>query len=176
MVKTGSHVIDMGAYAFSDCQALSSINFLSSCFPSLTALPTYAFYGCQSISTLSTLPSRIKSLNTYTFAYCDGLSGTQDLRNTGLTSLGNTYGCAYCSNVEKWILPSTFVLRSNTRYTFSNNTSLTAVEFTSPIKYIGLGMFLSCSALKHIDLPSTLTYIGGRAFMGCTSLSTVNIS
>lgn len=96
----------MPAYAFYYCSALSSINFLSSCWTNLTSLPNYAFYYCTSLTQLSGLPSRIKTLGSHCFCYCSGLTGIQDLRNTGLTSLYNPYTFAYCSNVKEWKLPS----------------------------------------------------------------------
>ena len=50
MVKTGSHCTGMPTYAFNYCSALSSINFLSSCWTGLTSLPVYAFYRCSSLT------------------------------------------------------------------------------------------------------------------------------
>lgn len=43
MVKTGSRCTSMPTYAFYYCSALSSVNFLSSCWTNLTSLPSYAF-------------------------------------------------------------------------------------------------------------------------------------
>jgi len=106
MVKTGSHCTSMLTYAFYYCSALSSIDFLSSCWTGLTSLPSYAFYYCSGVTQLSSLPSRIKTLGSYCFQNCTGLTGIQDLRNTGLTSLYNTYTFANCSNVKEWKLPS----------------------------------------------------------------------
>lgn len=57
----------MPTYAFYYCAALSSVDFLSSCYTSLTALPNYAFTYCTSIKQLSALPTRIKSLGSYCF-------------------------------------------------------------------------------------------------------------
>lgn len=67
MVKTGSHCTSMPTYAFYYCAALSSIDFLSSCWTSLISLPGYAFYYCSGLSQLSSLPARIKTLGLYCF-------------------------------------------------------------------------------------------------------------
>ena len=67
MLKTGSHVTNMPANAFYFCAALSSLDFLSSCYTSIASLPNYAFYYCQGIKTLSSLPARIKSLGSNCF-------------------------------------------------------------------------------------------------------------
>lgn len=105
MLTTGSRVTSMPMYAFYYCAALSSVDFLSSCYTSLTALPSYAFYYCTSIKQLSALPARIKTLDSYCFRYCTGLTGIQDLRNTGLSSMYNGYVFANCANVKEWKLP-----------------------------------------------------------------------
>ena len=92
MVKTGSRMTStaaMPSYAFYYCSSLSSIDWLSSCYPKLVSIPSYAFYYCQEIKSLSSLPSRIKSLGGYAFYHCTGLTGIQDLRNTGLIDLYN---------------------------------------------------------------------------------------
>lgn len=75
MVRTGSRCTSMPTYAFYYCSALSSINFLSSCWTNLTSLPSYAFYYCTGLTQLSSLPSRIKTLGSYCFQYCSGLTG-----------------------------------------------------------------------------------------------------
>ena len=93
MVKTGSRMTStaaMPSYAFYYCMALSSIDWLSSCYTGLTSVPSYAFYYCQGVKSLSSLPSKIKTLGSYAFYYCTGLTGIQDLRSTGLTSLYNS--------------------------------------------------------------------------------------
>ena len=67
MARTGSRCASMPAYAFYYCAALSSIDFLSSCWTSLTSLPNYAFYYCTGLTQLSSLPNRIKTLGSYCF-------------------------------------------------------------------------------------------------------------
>ena len=131
MVKTGSHCASMPTYAFYYCSALSSINFLSSCWTGLTSLPNYAFYYCSGITQLSGLPSRIKTLGSSCFRYCIGLAGIQDLRNTGLTSLYNTYTFANCSNVKEWKLPNSLTGTYFGNYTFTYNSNLSAIELPS---------------------------------------------
>lgn len=107
MVKTGSKCTTMPNAAFYYCAALSSINFLSSCFIALTTVPPSAFYSCSGVkSQLSSLPTRIKTLGSSAFRYCTGLTGIQDLRNTGLTSFTNTYVFANCTGVKEFKLPN----------------------------------------------------------------------
>lgn len=109
MVKTGSRLTSnsaMPSYAFQYCNALSSIDWLNGCYTGVTAIPSYAFQYCTTIKSISSLPGRIKSLGSYAFANCTGLTGVQDLRNTALTGLTNTYVFYYCSGVKEWKLPA----------------------------------------------------------------------
>jgi len=113
--------------AFYYCAALSSISFLSSCFTSLTTIPPSAFYYCSSITTnLSSLPARIKTLGSSAFRYCTGLTGIQDLRNTGLTSFTNTYVFANCTGVKEFKLLDNIGTTAG-NYMFYGDSGLSAI-------------------------------------------------
>lgn len=174
IVKTGSRCGSMDNYAFCYCQALSSINFLSSCYMSMSYIPSYCFYYCSGIPTLSTLPSRIKYPSTYAFYSCTGLTGVQDLRNTGLTSLPNQYAFGYCSNVREWKLPDTLVGTYFGTYLFQNNTNLSAINLPSSLTAISQNCFYSCQNLKSITIPSKVAAINSYAFGYCYQLSSVD--
>ncbi len=172
VTKTGSRVTSMPTYAFYYCAALSSVDFLSSCYTSLTALPSYAFTYCTSIKQLSALPTRIKSLGSQCFQNCTSLSGIQDLRSTGLTSLVNSYVFSGCSSVKEWKLPSSFGTYFGS-YAFQNNTTLSAIELPSTLTSVNSYCFNGDTQLKHITIPSKVTILGDRAFYNCYSLSSV---
>lgn len=148
MVKTGSNMpiassLIMPSYAFCYCQALSSIDWLSSCYPGLLSIPSYAFYYCKGIKSLSSLPSRIISLGSNAFSYCMGLTGIQDLRNSGLTSLYNSSVFQYCTNVTEWKLPSTLTGAYFGNYAFASNTQLSAIELPASLTAIASYCFYS---------------------------------
>lgn len=110
MVKTGSRLTSnnaMPSYAFTYCGILSSIDWLSSCYTGVTAIPDGVFKHCDAIKSISSLPGRIKSLGTSAFADCVGLTGVQDLRNTALTDLPQNGVFCSCMNVREWKLPAT---------------------------------------------------------------------
>ena len=172
VVKTGSHCTTFGGYAFYYCAALSSIDFLSSCFTGLTAIPSYAFTYCSNIKQLSSLPSRIKTLAACSFQYCTGLTGIQDLRNAGLTSLYGNYTFANCTNVKEFKLPSNIGSYTGT-YLFSNDSSLSNVEFPSSLTSIAQYMTQYCTGLNNVTIPRNIKSIGNYAFRGCTHLSSV---
>ena len=132
MVKTGSNMpiasnATMPSYAFYYCTALSSIDWLSSCYPGLVSLPDYAFAYCQGVKSLSSLPSRIMRLGSNAFYNCTGLTGIQDLRSTGLTSLYNGFVFYSCTNVNEWKLPSTLTGAYFGNNMFAYNRSLSAI-------------------------------------------------
>ena len=146
MVKTGSNMpiassATMPSYAFYYCMALSSIDWLSSCYPGLVSIPSYAFSYCQGIKSLSSLPSRIKSLGSCAFKYCKGLTGIQDLRNTGLTSLYNSEIFRFCTNVTEWKLPNTLTGTYFGSATFASNTQLSAIELPASLTAIANDCF-----------------------------------
>lgn len=180
MVKTGSNMpiassATMPSYAFCYCQALSSIDWLSSCYPGLVSIPSGAFYYCQGIKSLSSLPSRIISLGGNAFNNCIGLTGIQDLRSTGLTSFYNSSVFRYCTNVTEWKLPSTLTGTYFGSYVFANNTKLSAIELPASLTAIASYCFQSDTQLKNISIPEKVQSIGNYAFDSCTSLSNVNI-
>lgn len=173
VVKTGSHCTTMPNAAFYYCSALSSISFLSSCFTSLTAIPPSAFYSCSGITTnLSSLPTRIKTLGSSAFQYCTGLTGIQDLRNTGLTSFTNSYIFANCTGVKEFKLPSNVGTQVGA-YLFSNDNRLSTIQFPPSLTCVSYGMVAGCTGLKDITVPSNIQSINGYSFAGCTNLSSV---
>ena len=146
MIKTGSRLSStaaMPSYAFYYCSSLSSIDWLSSCYTSLTSVPSYAFYYCQGVKSLSSLPSRIKSLGNYAFCQCTGLTGIQDLRNTGLMGLYNESIFSKCTNVNEWKLPSTLAGTYFGNSVFAYNTKLSAIELPTSLTEIASYCFFN---------------------------------
>ena len=172
VVRTGSHCTSFLTYAFYYCAALSSINFLSSCFTSLTTIPNYSFSYCQSIKQLSSLPSRIKTLGAYSFQYCTGLSGIQDLRNTGLTSFTQSYIFANCTGVKEFKLPNSIGATCGMNL-FSNSTGLSSFTIPTSLTATSQNMLYGCTGLKDITIPSNIKSIGSSSFRGCTTLSSI---
>lgn len=171
MLTTGSRVSVMPAGAFCYCAALSTINWLSSCWTSITSIPASAFYYCTGFNTLSNLPARIKTIDTYGFGYCQGLTGIQDLRSTGLTSLYAGFSFYFCDQVKEWKLPTSL---SGTRFgswMFAYNSTLSAVELPTQLTSIASNCFQDDLQLKQITIPAKVAIINPYAFAGCQTLS-----
>lgn len=173
VVKTGSKCTTMPDAAFYYCSALTSISFLSSCFTSLTAIPSNAFYYCSSITTnLSSLPTRIKTLGSSAFQYCTRLTGIQDLRNTGLTTLTGSYAFANCTGVKEFKLPSNIGATVG-NYLFYYDNGLSAIQIPPSLTAVSFGMAYHCTGLKDITVPSNIKSINSYSFAGCSNLSSV---
>lgn len=177
MVTTGSRMTAtnaMPSQAFYYCTALSSIDWLSSCYTGLTAIPSYAFHYCQGIKSLSSLPTRIKDLGNNAFYYCTGLTGTQDLRNTGLTSLYSSHIFYYCTNVKEWKLPSTLTGAYFGSYVFGNNSTLSAIQLPESLTAIASYCFSNDTQLKSINIPAKTIVVNSYAFNNCQQLSAID--
>lgn len=173
VVKTGSKCTTMPNAAFYYCSALSSISFLNSCFTGLTSIPPSAFYYCTSITTnLSSLPARIKTLGDSAFGYCTGLTGIQDLRNTGLTSFTNTHIFANCTRVKEFKLPDNIGTTAGS-YLFYYDTGLSTIQIPPSLTAVPSYMAYRCTGLKNIAVPSNIKRINTYSFRECTNLSSV---
>lgn len=173
MLTTGSRVSNMPDQAFYYCEALSTINWLSSCWTSITSIPNHCFEGCTGFSTLSNLPARIKHVGERGFGYCQGLTGIQDLRSTGLTSLYNDQTFYYCNQVKEWKLPISLTGTYFGSGTFAYNSSLSAIELPTQLTSIGFQCFQDDQQLKKITIPPKVKYINSYAFQNCYNLSSI---
>ena len=142
VVQLGTRVTVLPDYMFYNC-GISSIDFLSTYNGSATSLPQYCFGYCKSLTSISSLPTRFKSLGNHCFYY-SGLSGTVDLRGTGLTGITNSNVFGYCQYATRYLFPATMSATYFGQYAFYYNTAMSA-----------------------IDLPSSLTHLGSYAFQSC---------
>ena len=168
VVQLGTRVTVLPDYMFYNCW-ISSIDFLSTYNGSATSLPKYCFGYCKSLTSISSLPTRFKSLGNHCFYY-SGLSGTVDLRGTGLTGLTNINTFSYCP-ASTYKFPTTLSASYLGSGTFSGNRSLTAVDLPSTLTSI-CG-FYGCESLVSVSIPRGVKSIDRSAFLGCHKLSSV---
>ena len=129
MVKTGSNMpiasnATMPSYAFYYCQALSSIDWLSSCYQGLVSIPSYAFYYCKGIKSLSSLPSRIIALGSYAFKNCTAAQASALTLPSSLTSVGS-YAYQGCYNLRTLDIPSSLTVLND--YAFAGCYGLSSI-------------------------------------------------
>ena len=95
-----------------------------------------------------------------------------DLRNSGLTSIGN-WAFGYCTGLASVTLPSG--LQSIGQYAFYDCDSLTSITLPGSLTNIGENAFCNCDNLTSVTLPEGLTNLGDGTFSGCTGLTSVTL-
>ena len=157
------NVTSIGAYAFSDCDSLTSVTLPTG----IESVGDYAFSGCDSLSRLRA-PIHI-AYTASMFNNCIHLS------NFEFTYGGDGYGADYTSvALTPWKAAIDYATPLSPRITFINDTILS----------IGDYMFDGCYA-EHggsygiegtISLPSEIVSIGQYAFAGCEKITATNLS
>lgn len=148
LVGMGNAVIELGAYAFSWCSYLQSLDGIS---PQLTGIGShcFAYSGLTEISALCDL-SLMQELPGYSFYHCTRLASLEGLSNiTSFHSDGHT---------------------------FHNCTSLTSLTgISDAITELPVYCFSDCTSLTSLDgMPDSISAIGANCFEGCTSLTSLN--
>lgn len=141
-----STVVEVGDWAFSNCQSLPSISFPTT---ALTELGEGAFSNCSNLTGVSfggTIPT---TLSDSLFSNCISLESATWLQYNSITSIGNK--------------------------TFYNCYSLNNVTLPNSLTSIGNQAFYSNYAMENITIPSGVTSIGTSAFENCTAMTFANI-
>ena len=127
-------VTSIGERAFSDCDALTSVEFPSS----LTSIGERAFFDCDYLTSVDLSSTSLTSIGERAFSGCGALTNV-DLSSTSLTSISEYafYECKALANVDL------------------SSTSLT---------FIGSWAFYYCKALTNVKFPASLTTIESYAF------------
>ncbi len=145
-------IVEIGAYAFSDCYSLRSINMPIS----IEEIGTGAFECCDNLTEII-IPPKVKNIYSYTFLH----SG---LQNIDLSNVKKVYDGAFslCSSLQCIDAPNLEEIEDGTyhRYTvFHTNINESFYD----------GAFALCTALKEVNLPK-LQRLGAYAFLGDESI------
>ncbi len=181
-VQLPSKIQQIGAYAFSGCQALQSVNVLTKLTPSLTYLGQNAFNQCPSLVDI-VLPQALNQPN---------------LNNPNQ----NNYGFSlYQWNHIQWdnqLVTQSFDLGTITKYhPYLSGTTLTipatvthlegslnpdlkikTINFASGSQITSLPdqAFLYCENLEQVNLPNSIVKIGDSVFQHCLNLTHINLN
>ncbi|MBQ0081794.1 MAG: leucine-rich repeat domain-containing protein, partial [bacterium] len=179
----------IGNSAFSNCSALTTVNFGDH----ITSIEAFAFEYCAKLSSIS-LPEGLTSVGSVAFRYC-GTDNTNGVTLTIPESLETLdaqafYGTSIVNLTWKSTL-ATLNFSNNTTLSsvtfgntasydipdnaFQNCTALTTVDFGQHIKAIGNNAFYGCENLNAIELPEGLQTIGNYAFYGCEDLNAIEL-
>ena len=176
------NVTNIGDYAFSSCESLTSVNIP----PSVTKLGNYAFAWCYSLSSI-TIPDNVTSIGDYALWYCpiDSIIIPNSVKRIGNSAFGHT-SLAYVviPNNVTTIGDDAFKGCHFTRNNFINNSSLNAEEnqYWGATIYEENGLCIVDSVVvdclesaTSVVIPDTIIAIGDYAFSSCESLTSVNI-
>ena len=153
-----SQYTSIGAYAFSDCENLESVELPNT----VTKISGYAFDNCTGLTSV-TIPNSVTSIGNYAFYGCSGFTSVT-IPNS-VTSIGN-YAFWGCTGLTSPVYNA---------HVFAYMPSSYSGEYTIPdgIEIISSTAFYSCSNLTSVTIPNSVTSIGNYAFYGCTGLTTI---
>ena len=200
-VKIGRGVTNVGKYAFTDCDSLTSVTIGNS----VTSIGEHAFYNCSSLTSV-TIPDSVTSIAEDAFRGCSKL--TSITIPDSVTSIGEE-AFSNCSKLTSMTIPSSVtsigggvfvgcnslaridVEENNKQYCSINgvlfNKDKTKIvcypegktdsTYTIPdgVTNIGENAFYGCSSLTSVTIPDSACGIGKSAFAECTKLVSIKI-
>lgn len=135
-------VVEIGKYAFSDCETLESVVIPDG----VTTIGNYAFRYCHNLKSVN-LPEGIKTLGAQTFRECVSLKSIK-LPST-MTSLGTTV-FAYCENLESVEIPQSVTSIGNGCFWYNN--ALKEMTIPKSVTKLGYSIWTGCSNLKDLKV------------------------
>lgn len=164
-VVVAEGICSIGAYAFSGCTALTSVQLPSS----LTSMGRCAFDTCTALKSIS-IPAGVTEIPDNAFYHCYALEAV------GIPATITTIGeSAFqgCIALGKITLPNAVQMIDN--YAFSGCTALKSFDVPSGLNRLSQGLFCGCTSLTEFTVPSTIQQIDSCAFQACTVLQYITI-
>ena len=155
----------IGAYAFKDCDNLTSVTIPDS----VTKIGAYAFNDCYSLTSV-TIGDSVTIIEDCAFYYCYSL--TSVTIPDSVTKVG-VYAFSNCSSLTSVTIPDSVTKIED--YAFHYCSSLASVTIPDSVTTIGNCAFYYCLSLTNVTIPDSVTTIGIYAFQGCDSLTSVTI-
>ena len=173
----GYPVKAIGAYAFVNCEQLTSVSISES----VTEIGDCAFFLCVNLGSIY-IPANVTKIGNQAFGYCSSLSGIYvDVENICFKS---DAGVLYTKNGETLICypagksDKSFGVFSGVTtigaYAFAECSALEAIAISEGVTEIEVDAFCGCDHLKVITIPQSVTSIGSFAFSGCDELTDIN--
>jgi len=166
--EKGSQLTSIGCYAFSKCNALTSLKLPSG----VTTLGEGFISECDSLTTFE-IPAGIKDLDMA--AFINSTAIVKFAANSTCIKIYNSLGYFDDSaNLGDFVIPASVKEIGNSSF---YGAKVTSVKFASGSNCTGIGgsAFSSCSGLTAVTLPAKLTSIGDWAFEDCTKLKSITI-
>ena len=180
--KIGSYnipnsVTTISAYAFGNCDSLTSVTIPSS----VSTIGNYAFVICNNLTSID-----VDAANTM-YASIDGVLFnkaqttliTYPAGKTGSYAVPNSVTVVYsgafdnCEGLTSITIPNSVTTIGD--FAFEACSSLTDITIPDSVTTIGLAVFQSCGSLNSVVIPNSVITIGNQAFMYCRSLTDITI-
>lgn len=176
----------IGAGAFEDCYALTSVTISNS----ITSIESFAFKNCQSLNSIN-IPKSVVFIKPTAFSnsgiYNDesnwedsvlyisdcliqakrGLTGSYIVKEGTRLIINEAFAG---SNLTDITIPNTVADIGVGAFQYS---ALTSIIIPNGVTKIWAGAFHHCTSLKSVTLPNSITQIQRDAFRDCTALTTV---
>ena len=136
----GSKVVKIGANAFDNCTALTSVTVPEG----VTEIGESAFEGCTSLSDID-LPESLTTISSYAFFGCDSLKSV--LLYPGATNIAS-YAFYDCAGLESIALPEG--ITSIAEGTFGECPKLTTLFIPNTVTSIETGAFYGCDSIEAV--------------------------
>ncbi len=177
-VSLGSTVTEIGKCAFAFCEKIQSISFPAS----LKKIGNSAFRFCYGLKSV-TIPDNVTNIYAYAFRYCDAL--TEVNLGIGLKELG-TGAFEYCESLTGITADTankTFASKNGILFNkaitklicYPQAKGYTSYSIPDTVTTIGKDAFYCCSDLTSVTIPKSVKTIGAYAFCGCTGLTGITI-
>ena len=173
----GYPVTAIGAYAFQDCDGLTSVTIPDS----VTSIGRGAFSDCSAMASV-TIPDSVASIAFDVFHSCENLTNIEvstanaqySSENGVLFNKDKTTLVAFPAGKSgHYTIPDTVTTIGQMAFRGSN--SLTSVTIPDSVTSIARYAFFYCKNLTKITIPESVTSIEHGTFQHCESLTSITI-
>ena len=164
-VTIGAGVNHVGAYAFTNCEKLTSVTLPAG----LKEIEKNAFGGCEKLTSIN-LPEGLKTIGEGAFTACFALSDLTIPKSVETIEEGAFYQCEKLASIT---IPNSVTAIGSEA--FSKCTALKSITIPNGVTAIADGVFAGCKALTSVTLPEGLKTIGENAFDQCEKLASISI-
>lgn len=161
----GIKIIQIGDYAFSNCEKLTGITLPNE----IIRIGNNAFEWCESLIDIS-IPDKVCHIGEGAFKYCKNLTGVLIPKGVKKIESDTFYGC---ENITTVVMPNT--VTSIGGWAFAECHNLTGIIIPEETLSIGEYAFYKCEALTGILIPEKTDNISGGAFAGCGILKGIYV-
>lgn len=171
----GKRVKGISAYAFKDCENITSITIPNS----VTYIGDEAFNGCVNLTEITVLDGNVKYhsdgnclIDTAEKKLVAGCRNSIIPTDGSVTSIGN-YAFSGHRGLAGITIPEGVTTIGD--YAFSGCDGLLGITIPNSVTSIGASAFTRCNGLLGVTIPNSVTTIGASAFHGCSGITNIAI-